>query len=685
MQLAPGSTFAGYTVVRRLGGGGMGEVYLVQNPALGRHEALKVIDAGAEASVDFTERFTREAQIVGSLHHPNIITVFGYGTHENVPWFTMVHLEGHDLTSAHLVDSDVVTIANQTASALDYAHKRGVIHRDVKPANIFLTYGDDGELIVTVLDFGIARLSGAVSLTGTNTHIGTLEYSAPELVDSTDATPAADQYSLACTLYELLTGNLPFTAGSIAALVKAQAMAPAPPLSTHRPDLIALDPVFARALARDPADRFPTCRAFAASLAAALRPGESGAIGPQVGISRRMTAALRSHALPSRFHTLPPIKSEQSFGREQTQPRRKARFYVALASVALLTAVAAIYCVARPGVAGISRSATAIAGSYPTTCAISNSTLWCWETSGFGELSYGTDIHGLHPVRIDLADVTAVATGRGSTCAISGGAPYCWGANGYDNDGSSIPTRVQGLANVTAIATDGTSYCAVYAGLPFCWGSNQFGQVGDHTTIDRPSPIRINLKNVTSITTADQSTCAVADGTAYCWGSNAFGQLGDGTTTDRHTPTRINGLKNVTTITTGGSATCAIADRTAYCWGSNAHGELGDGTSTDRHKPSRVNAIENVSSITTSDSSTCAVADRAAYCWGLKASKLPGDGTIIERRIPLRVTGIDNITAVTTSAASTCAISDGAVYCWGTPDDDATGAGLPHQLVRFPN
>ena len=230
----------------------MGDVYLVENPGLQRKEALKVISTGAgtAGSDDFAERFAREARTAAGLHHPSIITVHAYGVEGSDPWFTMTYLDGHDLAQAKPADGELAEIARQVAAALDYAHHRGVIHRDIKPANIFITRDHNQQLeTVTVLDFGIAKLAGTSNLTSANAFIGTLNYSAPEIFNGVPPTAATDQYAFACTLYELLTGRPPFTADNPLALMRAHADMTVPPISAGRPELAALDPVIARALA----------------------------------------------------------------------------------------------------------------------------------------------------------------------------------------------------------------------------------------------------------------------------------------------------------------------------------------------------------------------------------------------------------------------------------------------------
>ncbi|AVM00414.1 serine/threonine protein kinase [Gordonia iterans] len=268
----PGGEFAGYDVLSLLGRGGMGSVFLVHNPHLDRREALKALSVNS--SGDFAARFAAEARTVAKLDHPGIVTVYHHGITDDMPWFTMQYLEGSDLDGAGTLPyGDVVAIVSQTAAALDYAHRRGVVHRDVKPANILVRRDAHGAIDrVTVLDFGIARLAGATSMTAAGSFVGTLSYAAPESVDGRRDIPAADQYSLAATAYALLAGRPPFAGLPTAALLHAQLSETPPPISRFVPELAGLDPVFATALAKDPAQRYSSCQAFAAALASGGDP-----------------------------------------------------------------------------------------------------------------------------------------------------------------------------------------------------------------------------------------------------------------------------------------------------------------------------------------------------------------------------------------------------------------------------
>lgn len=272
MNLETGARFAGYRVLRMIGQGGMGQVYLVEHPHLGRLEALKLI-AVDHGDPQFEERFTREARTAAALKHPGIVTIYHYGIEERTPWLTMDFVDGADLASGqHLTSVEVGVVIVRAAEALDYAHHHGVVHRDVKPANIMVTRAEDSTALdrVVLLDFGIARLMSGARLTATSAFIGTFRYAAPEVLEGVSATDRADQYSLASTAFELLTGRAPFTAEHPGALVAAQLTQPPMLPSETSPDLAPVDHCMRRALAREPAARYPTCADFAHEFTAAL-------------------------------------------------------------------------------------------------------------------------------------------------------------------------------------------------------------------------------------------------------------------------------------------------------------------------------------------------------------------------------------------------------------------------------
>jgi serine/threonine protein kinase, bacterial len=275
MPLASGTTFAGYTVVRLLGFGGMGEVYLAQHPRLPRHDALKILPQAMTADGEFRDRFHREADLAATLSHPNIVRVHDRGEFEGQLWIATDYIDGTDagrLVKDHypagMPVHEVCTIVTAVAEALDYAHHRGLLHRDVKPTNILLTQPHDGERRILLADFGIARQLGDVSgLAATNMTVGMVAYAAPEQLKGADIDGRADQYALAVNAFHLLTGGPPYQHSPVAVISQHLNAAP-PKLSDRRPELAHFDPVLSKALAKDPADRFKRSRKFATALRA---------------------------------------------------------------------------------------------------------------------------------------------------------------------------------------------------------------------------------------------------------------------------------------------------------------------------------------------------------------------------------------------------------------------------------
>jgi serine/threonine protein kinase, bacterial len=275
MPLAAGQTFAGYTIVRLLGTGGMGEVYLADHPRLPRQDALKVLPKDVYADDEYRQRFNREADIVATLWHPHIIGVHDRGDVGGQIWISMDYVDGTDAAELlrdrypnGMPKEEVLDIVTSVGEALDYAHQRGLLHRDVKPANIMVTDPEAGERRILLGDFGIARqVDDTSKLTATNMTVGTVFYAAPEQLMGEDLDGRADQYALAATAFHLLSGSPPFHHSNPTVVISQHLTASPPALSDRRPELSALDPVLAKALSKDPKDRFDRCVDFARALA----------------------------------------------------------------------------------------------------------------------------------------------------------------------------------------------------------------------------------------------------------------------------------------------------------------------------------------------------------------------------------------------------------------------------------
>jgi serine/threonine protein kinase, bacterial len=275
MPLGNGETFAGFRIMRLLGSGGMGEVYLAEHPRLPRRDALKILSSAVSADTVFRERFTREADIAAALSHPHIVGVHDRGEFEGQLWISMEYVDGtdaarlvHDRYPAGMPPDEAVEIITAVAGALDYAHQQGLLHRDFKPANLLLTRPDDeGKRRVFLADFGIAReLADPGGLTATNITVGTVAYAAPEQLMGLELDGRADQYALAATAFHLLTGAPPYQHSNPVAIIGQHLNAAIPKLSDRRPDLAGFDHAVSIALAKNPDRRFSSCRDFAKAL-----------------------------------------------------------------------------------------------------------------------------------------------------------------------------------------------------------------------------------------------------------------------------------------------------------------------------------------------------------------------------------------------------------------------------------
>ncbi len=262
VALDPGTSFGGYRIESMIGRGGMGVVYRAFDVSLERPVALKLIAPELADDERFRARFLREPKLAAALDHPNVIPIYEAGEREGQLYLAMRYVEGHDLRAAlPLAPARALDVLRQIAEALDAAHRRDLVHRDVKPANILI----DGDGHAYLTDFGVSkRASGDTTEAGV---VGTLDYLAPEQIRGEPVDGSSDEYALACVLYECLAGAPPFRCATEAETLWAHLHDEPPPL---RP---ALDPVLRRALAKEKEDRYATCAELVAAARAALAPG----------------------------------------------------------------------------------------------------------------------------------------------------------------------------------------------------------------------------------------------------------------------------------------------------------------------------------------------------------------------------------------------------------------------------
>jgi serine/threonine protein kinase len=279
---------ASYTLLESIGYGGMAVVYRALQDSLERIVAIKILSESLSASPEFKARFKREARTAAHLRHPNVITVYDFGEDERgVPYLVLEYVEGPtlaDLMDVGLDDEQVPDLLDQIAAGLDYAHARGVIHRDVKPGNVLTTV--DGRVILA--DFGLAWLIEGAQLTLTGGMIGTPEYMSPEQAAGLPFDQRADVYALGVVLYEMLVGDRPFVAETPIGVLLQRLQGPAPSVLLARPELpLAVGDVVDRALVRDPASRYHSAGELARAFRAAFaQPRPSPSPGPKLVANR---------------------------------------------------------------------------------------------------------------------------------------------------------------------------------------------------------------------------------------------------------------------------------------------------------------------------------------------------------------------------------------------------------------
>jgi serine/threonine protein kinase len=339
--LAAGSQVAGYTIEEQIGRGGMAVVYRASDRRLSRPVALKILAPELASDEAFRQRFLREMRAAAAVDHPNIVPVFDAGEADGALFIAMRYVDGQDvrtlLQAEHRLPAPrAVRLVAQAASALDEAHSRGLVHRDVKPGNMLIGRAQPDHLYLS--DFGLSkqRVSSA-PLTLTGQFLGTLDYMAPEQIEGHPLDGRADLYALACTAFEMLAGQPPFKRDAGLAVMWAQVSAPVPSLRALRPDLPpAVDQVMSRALAKTPDARYPSCMAFARALSAACglggsQAGEAGADMPPLAGPPTERAQIPASPAATSLAADPQPEPETSWARQPlyrpaaSQPSRPSR------------------------------------------------------------------------------------------------------------------------------------------------------------------------------------------------------------------------------------------------------------------------------------------------------------------------------------------------------------------------
>jgi hypothetical protein len=377
MPIATGTVLGRYRLLEKAGVGGMSEVFRAEDETLKRIVAVKVILGPVAADSTFRERFLREARLVAGLEHPNVLPVFDYGTAtidgEEVSYLVMPLVAGGSLkgrVAGPVPPALAITWLSAIAAALDHAHSKGILHRDVKPGNVLM----DAQGRPLLADFGLARSAEVSSgLTATGTVLGTPLYMAPEQAMGATLDGRADQYALAVIAFELLAGRVPFSAESPLAVLHQHVSTPPPPLSTVLPGTAAsVDAVLFRGLAKKPGDRFASCSAFVAALGAALAvPGAAATVPQAMHGESQVATIISAPALSPAALAAPASLAKNAPEGAPKDATRGVR--VLLAALLLLSAAGGVVLLLR-GTGRPSASSSAPATATPALAAASAST-----------------------------------------------------------------------------------------------------------------------------------------------------------------------------------------------------------------------------------------------------------------------------------------------------------------------
>jgi alpha-tubulin suppressor-like RCC1 family protein len=702
-----------YEIIRELGRGGTAVVYLARERATGDEVAIKLVRAQFAEDEEATARLAREARFVTQLHHPNVVPVrevLDLG--DAGVALVMSHVPGRTLRQilrddGALPPDRVMRLLRDVASALGAAHAIGIVHRDVKPENVFV--GDDDHAVLA--DFGIARSMSpeAQQLTMHGVAIGTPAYMAPEQIDGHELDARADIYSLGLLGWEMLTGRRPFAGEALYSVLYHQKHVQLDDPRSQRTDLpVALVSALAGAVEKERDARWTNADEFLIALTDAHEPREWPASSPVGGATVRVERG----GLPVPAESVVAIdwraamEPAPTAGGWLTSSRRLAvgSGIGALAAIVFVVSAVRIHSreVAADAQRVVSEGQVALNGSdSPKTVALAPAAKADTQpvlASEAGPTSAAAVMPtpaapvlappaaspiaaspiAAQPAAIATTSVRVVVGGRHSCLLAEDGRAWCWGGNdrgqlGTDSNARlTAPLTAVSGERFTALASGMSHSCGItLGGDAYCWGDNDSGQLGDGTTLSRESPVRIaSPRRFRAIAAGSDFACALAtDASAWCWGSDSDGQLGGRGDGNRATPVPVEGGHRFVTLAAGWNFACALeASGRAWCWGSNASGELGDSTKTDRHAPVPVRGGRTFTAIAAGSAHACGVAsDGSAWCWGSDSNGQLGDGSKGGSSSPVRVKVPQRFTDIAAGAVHSCGLAtNGDAWCWGS-------------------
>jgi alpha-tubulin suppressor-like RCC1 family protein/serine/threonine protein kinase len=724
---------AEYEILGELGRGGMAIVYLARDRQLGRQVAIKVIHAGADEAT--VARQLVEARTVAQLQHPNVVAIYAVKRLSTLGLaLVMQYIPGRTLERAMREDGAfsperTEAVLTDIAAALAYAHARGVVHRDIKPDNIFLN-DETGRALVS--DFGIA-LSAEAGHQSADIIVGTPAYMSPEQIDGLDLDGRSDVFSLGLIGYEMLAGVRPWIDETISDVMYRQKFEALPALREARPDVPErLRDAIERAAAKDRDDRWRGAAAFLSALTDdEWVPEERDTTSPAP--PNRVAAQLASRPVnsgpaPTPLETMQYRRDgvptpRRGFSPPRPRPRPRQRHssrFLAIALPLVAAAAVATVVVVRPQLVtrhgvrlpwsssdSVARmqaaTIAALRDSNARAIAAAEAARRAADSAANAALTSADSAAAQHlaAIRDSLAKAAADAKRALPVTLASQRAPSppplphdvagdAATAPHHDTVAPPPPPEPRPIHAPSAptLVAGGTHSCALGPdGTISCWGGNDRGQLGVGSTGRRTAPSHVGGDVAFEQVTAGISdACGVAkSGAAYCWGDNTYGQLGDSGTTAQSTPVRVAGGHPFRSIATGTTHSCGLTPTgDVWCWGRNLYGQLGNGSTQDQTTPVRVEGSSHFVALSVGWNHSCALDEVGhAFCWGQNGSGQLGDGTTIVRAVPVAVSGGLLFRAVAAGGSHTCALTvEGEAFCWGrnAVGQVGTGDGRDHSL-----